>query len=82
VQDVRTVTLRRAAEIIGGEEALALHLGVTPSHLALWIRALGETPDVVFLRAVDVVLEHDAGQLSPSSAAADVMQPSRDVKPA
>jgi DNA-binding transcriptional regulator YdaS (Cro superfamily) len=62
VQDVRAVTLRRAADIVGGEEPLARHLGVTPSHLALWIRALADTPDVVFLRAVDIVLAHEVTQ--------------------
>ena len=60
----RVRTLRRAAEIIGGEQRLALYLGVTPSHLALWIRSAADTPDAVFLRAVDIVLEHELTELS------------------
>ena len=51
--------MRRAAEILGGEEFLALHLGITPSHLSLWIKGLGRAPDAVFLRAVDIVLESE-----------------------
>jgi DNA-binding transcriptional regulator YdaS (Cro superfamily) len=51
--------LRRAAEIVGGEQRLALRLGVTPSHLALWISSAANTPDAVFLLAVDIVLEYE-----------------------
>ncbi len=58
--DVRARTLKRAAEIMGGEELLALHLKVTPSHLALWIRGIESPPDHIFLRAVDLVTDHDA----------------------
>jgi transcriptional regulator with XRE-family HTH domain len=61
---VRAKTLRRAAEIVGSEEALALRLGVTPSHLALWLRGAVEPPDGFFLRAVDIVLERDTGPAS------------------
>jgi len=52
--------LRRAAEIVGGEESLALHLGINPSHLSLWIRRAADTSDAVFLRAVDIVQEHES----------------------
>lgn len=55
-------TLVRAAEIIGGELELALRLQVTPSHLHLWIRGLSEPPRDVFLRAVDLVIDHDQGK--------------------
>jgi DNA-binding transcriptional regulator YdaS (Cro superfamily) len=51
--------LQRAAEIMGGEEALARHLGIAPSHLALWIRGVASPPDRVFLEAVDIVLERE-----------------------
>lgn len=58
--DVRARTLKRAAVIMGGEEQLALHLKVTPSHLALWIQGTESPPDHIFLRAVDLVVNHDA----------------------
>jgi len=50
--------LQRAAEIIGDEVALAFKLRVTPSHLALWINGLERPPDDAFLKAVDIVLDH------------------------
>jgi DNA-binding transcriptional regulator YdaS (Cro superfamily) len=65
MQEVRASTLRRAAEILGSEERLALHLGITPSHLSLWLKGLGNAPDDVFLRAVDIVLESDRKTTAP-----------------
>jgi DNA-binding transcriptional regulator YdaS (Cro superfamily) len=56
--DVHVATLRRAAQIVGGEQELALQLGVTPSHLALWLAGYDVPPGDVFLRAVDVVVAH------------------------
>jgi hypothetical protein len=67
VQSVRARTLQRAAEIMGGEVQLALHLGITPSHLALWIRGLADTPDSVFLKAVDIVLPRNVPQRTPET---------------
>jgi hypothetical protein len=60
VADVRLETLRRAAQIVGGEQQLAIQLRVTPSHLALWLRGVEPTPSHVFLRAVDVVSDEVA----------------------
>lgn len=60
MRDVRARTLKRAAEIVGGEQQLALHLKVTPSHLALWLQEIETPPDYIFLKAVDLVTEHDA----------------------
>jgi len=65
---VRAKTLQRAAEIVGSDEALALLLGVTRSHLALWLRGVVDPPDRFFLRAVDIVLERD---MAPLNRAAD-----------
>jgi hypothetical protein len=57
VPDVHIRTLIRAAQIVGGPEALALRLNVTPSHLALWMSGAEPCPPNIFLRAVDLVLE-------------------------
>lgn len=57
-------TLKRAAEIVGGEEALARRLQVSPNHLELWIRGLASPPDDVFLKAADIVGEHDLQQIA------------------
>jgi transcriptional regulator with XRE-family HTH domain len=61
-------TLKRAAEITGGHEALARQLKVTPSHLELWIRGLASPPGDVFLKAADIVTEHELQQLSAKQA--------------
>lgn len=63
VPHVYVRTLERAAQIVGGEQALALHLKVTPSHLALWLKGLEEPTTEAFLRAVDLVSEHEVAQL-------------------
>ena len=63
VPDVYLKTLERAAQLVGGEQALALHLRVTPSHLALWLKGLEEPTTEAFLQAVDLVSEHALAQL-------------------
>ena len=63
--DVYVRTLERAVQIEGGEEALALRLKVTPSHLALWMQGIERPPVDIFLRAVDLVTD----QLFPPPAA-------------
>jgi DNA-binding transcriptional regulator YdaS (Cro superfamily) len=63
VPDVYLRTLQRAALIAGGEQALALELKVTPSHLALWLQGIERPPLDIFLRAVDLVSEHEFAQL-------------------
>jgi hypothetical protein len=60
--DVYVKTLERAAQISGGEQALALCLRVTPSHLALWLKGLERPPVEIFLRAVDLVTEQQFPQ--------------------
>ena len=55
---VHARTLKRAAEIVGGDAALATWLHVTPSHLALWLSGDEMPPVKVFLKAVDVVTDN------------------------
>jgi DNA-binding transcriptional regulator YdaS (Cro superfamily) len=62
-RDLYLRTLRRAADIVGGEQALAIHLKVTPSHLALWLKGLEQPTTEAFLRAVDLVSAHELAQL-------------------
>ena len=61
---VHARTLRRAAELLGSEEALALRLNVTLGHLAWWMKDVARTPADVFLRAVDIITEHEAANES------------------
>ena len=60
---VHAQTLKRAAQLVGGLEQLAYRLDVTPSHLALWVAATEPTPPNVFLKAVDLIQEHDRDDL-------------------
>ena len=53
--NVYSRTLRRAAQIVGGEDKLASQLNITPTDLALWIQGTGVPPSDVFLQAVDLV---------------------------
>jgi hypothetical protein len=49
-------TFEKAAEILGGERALARYLRVPMPELFVWMRGATPVPDSVFLRAVDLVL--------------------------
>jgi hypothetical protein len=66
--EVHLKSLRRAAEIAGGEEELALLLKVTPSHLALWLGGFAEPPGHVFLRAVDLITDNNLSELNSPPA--------------
>jgi transcriptional regulator with XRE-family HTH domain len=52
-------TLRRAAELLGSEAALAARLGVTKKELDLWLRNFVRPPNDIFLKAADIVGEHE-----------------------
>jgi DNA-binding transcriptional regulator YiaG len=51
----RTRTVRRAAEDLGGDKALAHALGVTPADVANWISQLAQPHDAAFFAALDIV---------------------------
>lgn len=65
---VHAKTLQRAAEIVGGEQQLALRLKVTPSHLALWIQGIEPPPGDIFLKAVDLVVDNDVLSKLPAGS--------------
>jgi DNA-binding transcriptional regulator YdaS (Cro superfamily) len=56
VHTIHLRTVQRAAEVLGGIEALQGHLGVPMTHLSLWLEGTAPVPTEVFLRCVDVVL--------------------------
>jgi hypothetical protein len=51
-------TLRRAAEIAGGATEFATRLGIPQRSLSIWIAGVEPVPTEIFLRAVDIVLDH------------------------
>jgi hypothetical protein len=58
-------TLVRAANIVGGEAELALRLNIKPNVLHLWIIGNVTPPLDVFLKAVDIVVQHDQHITAP-----------------
>jgi hypothetical protein len=58
----------RAAELIGGMDRLAAHLGVSQEVLGGWASGNVEPPPEMFLRAVDVHVEYSLKGLITSVA--------------
>jgi hypothetical protein len=52
-------TLQRAAQALGGSDALAVELGVSPRQLDRWLAGEEAVPDDIFLRAVDLIEMHE-----------------------
>ena len=60
--DIHKRALKRAAEILGGEEQLRLHLGVTEGDFLTWNGAR-ELPRNIFLRLVDIITDEEVRQV-------------------
>jgi hypothetical protein len=58
LQDIHQRALRRAAEIVGGNEELRLHLGVAEADFASWA-GKRDLPRDIFLRLVDIITEEE-----------------------
>jgi hypothetical protein len=56
-RSVRVRTLRRAADIVGGQAQLRKYLNVSALCLAAWLSGADIAPTGVFLKAVDLVME-------------------------
>jgi hypothetical protein len=63
LHDIHDRALRRAAQILGGEEKLRLHLGATETDFSSWA-GLQELPRNVFLRLVDIITEEEVRQVT------------------
>jgi hypothetical protein len=59
--------LRAAAEIVGGNEALAGRLGIGERVLAKYMADGCELPDLLLLRAVDIILADRQSRFPPAS---------------
>ena len=55
----RSHTLRGAAQVLGGADALADALGVSRLQIDRWISGEESVPADVFLLAVDLIEQHD-----------------------
>ena len=54
-ESVRARTLSKAADIVGGPEALRRRLNVSALLLGLWLAGAETPPTDVFLKAVDII---------------------------
>jgi hypothetical protein len=61
--EIHKRALRRAAEIMGGDEQLRLHLGATETDFASWI-GVRELPRAIFLRLVDIITDEEVRQVT------------------
>jgi hypothetical protein len=55
--------LRAAADVVGGEKALARELGISEKLLSRFMADFISLPDPLFLRAVDIVLDRQQSEL-------------------
>jgi hypothetical protein len=63
LHDIHNRALRRAAQILGGEEKLRLHLGATETDFTSWTGS-HELPRNIFLRLVDIITEEEVRQVT------------------
>jgi hypothetical protein len=66
--------LQAAAEILGGDDALARHLNIGEVLMSAYLEGRRPLPDFLLLRAVDVVLERTKA-VAPAPAAAPGLEP-------
>ena len=55
--------MRRAAELKGGESALANHLGVPVDAVRWWHAGRLRVPTTVFLEVADILFDHSMSQI-------------------
>jgi hypothetical protein len=58
--------LQRAAELLGGQEALALYLHVGPLAVRFWISGSAPVPADVFIKVVDLLVDHSIDEIQAS----------------
>jgi hypothetical protein len=58
LQDIHQRALRRAAEIVGGNEQLRIHLGASEAEFGSWA-GKRDLPRDIFLRLVDIITEEE-----------------------
>jgi hypothetical protein len=57
--------LRAASEIVGGNRTLARRLGIAETLLSQFMADSRELPDLLLLRAVDIILADRQSRVSP-----------------
>jgi len=67
LHDIHTRALRRATEILGGEDKLRTFLGATELDYSAWLNEK-ELPRNIFLRLVDVITDEDVRRVAGAAA--------------
>jgi hypothetical protein len=65
VSETTVKLLEAASETVGGNKALAAHLGISPTLLSKFMADRHQLPDVLLLRAVDIILADRQTRLLP-----------------
>ncbi|MFN2645291.1 MAG: hypothetical protein ABR570_09890 [Burkholderiales bacterium] len=63
LHDIHTRALRRAAQILGGENELRTHLGATELDYSSWLNQK-ELPRNIFLRLVDIITDEEVRKVT------------------
>ncbi len=63
LHDIHTRALKRAAEIVGGEDQLRTFLGATEHDFTAWV-SQHELPRNIFLRLVDLITDEDVRRVA------------------
>ena len=58
LHDIHTRALKRASEILGGEDKLMIFLGASEHDYSAWVNQ-HELPRNIFLRLVDIITEEE-----------------------
>jgi hypothetical protein len=67
LHDIHTRALRRAANILGGDEQLRVYLGATEVDFSGW-SGQRELPRNIFLRLVDIITEEEVRNIRGNRA--------------
>ena len=65
LHDIHTRALKRAAEILGGEDKLMIFLGASEVDYSSWM-SQHELPRNIFLRLVDLITDDDVRRVAAS----------------
>ena len=63
LHDIHTRALKRAAEILGGEDKLMIFLGASENDYFSWV-SQHELPRNIFLRLVDLITDDDVRRVA------------------
>jgi DNA-binding transcriptional regulator YdaS (Cro superfamily) len=69
--------VQRAADIAGGEAALAAYLNVSPVAVRAWISGVAEVPPEHFLKVVDIITDEEVTKATSPITDTPPASPSR-----